>query len=58
VGDLQGLIALLAEDITLWSDGGGQVAAALKPLHGTVKVAKFLLAILRQETCRFYISNQ
>jgi RNA polymerase sigma-70 factor, ECF subfamily len=49
VGDLQGLIALLAEDITLWSDGGGRVTAALKPLHGTVKVAKFLLAIRSQK---------
>lgn len=45
VGDLQGLIELLSEDITLWSDGGGKVTAALKPLHGAVKIAKFLLAI-------------
>lgn len=45
VGDLQGLIALLTEDITLWSDGGGKVTATLKPLHGSVKISKFLLAI-------------
>jgi RNA polymerase sigma-70 factor, ECF subfamily len=44
-GNLEGLLALLAEDVTLWADGGGQVAAALKPLHGAMKVARFLLAI-------------
>lgn len=42
---MQGLLALLAKDVTFWSDGGGQVAAALKPLHGAMKVARFLLAI-------------
>lgn len=44
-GSLQGLLSLLADDITLWADGGGQVAAALKPLQGAIKVARFLLAI-------------
>jgi RNA polymerase sigma-70 factor, ECF subfamily len=44
-GNLQGLLVLLAEDVTFWSDGGGQVPALLKPLHGAMKVAQFLLAI-------------
>lgn len=44
-GNLQGLLALLAKDATFWSDGGGQVTAALKPLQGAMKVARFLLAI-------------
>ncbi|MDB9524826.1 RNA polymerase sigma-70 factor [Oscillatoria sp. CS-180] len=47
-GDLQGLLDLLAKDITLWSDGGGQVVACLKPLHGAAKVAGFLRAIWRR----------
>lgn len=47
-GDLQGLLDLLAEDITLWSDGGGQAVACLKPLHGAAKVAGFLRAIHRR----------
>ncbi len=47
-GNLQGLLDLLAEDITLWSDGGGQVVACLKPLHGAAKVAGFLRAIYRR----------
>jgi RNA polymerase sigma-70 factor (ECF subfamily) len=46
-GDLQGLIALMAEDITFWSDGGGKVVAAQKPLFGCLKVARFLVAIRR-----------
>jgi RNA polymerase sigma-70 factor, ECF subfamily len=46
-GDLQGLIALMAEDVTFWSDGGGKVVAAQKPLFGCLKVARFLLAIRR-----------
>ncbi|MEO0488878.1 MAG: RNA polymerase sigma-70 factor [Cyanobacteria bacterium J06659_2] len=47
-GDLHGLLNLLAEDITLWSDGGGQVVALLKPLQGAAKVAGFLRAIYRR----------
>lgn len=46
-GDLHGLIALMAEDVTFWSDGGGKVLAAQKPLQGYVKVARFLMAIRR-----------
>lgn len=53
VGDLQGLIGLLAEDITLCSDGGGKVTAALKPLYGTGKIARFLLAIRRHKPTNF-----
>ena len=45
VGDLPGLIATLATDITLWSDGGGKVLAARKPVHGAEKVALFLLKL-------------
>ena len=46
-GDLHKLIALMAEDITFWSDGGGQVMAAQRPLQGCQKVARFLVAIRR-----------
>ncbi len=45
-GDMEGLLALLSEDITLWSDGGGKVRAALNPIRGSDKVARFLLGIL------------
>ncbi len=45
-GDMQGLLALLSEDIMLYSDGGGRVRAALNPIHGPEKVSRFLLGIL------------
>lgn len=45
-GDMQGLLALLSEDIMLYSDGGGRVHAALNPIHGSEKVSRFLLGIL------------
>ena len=47
-GDLQNLLLLLAKDVTFCSDGGGVVVAAIKPLHGAMKVAKFLLAVRRK----------
>jgi RNA polymerase sigma-70 factor, ECF subfamily len=46
-GDLPNLLRLMAEDITFWSDGGGQVTAARRPLRGCQKVARFLVAIRR-----------
>ena len=46
-GDLDGLTSLLAEDVTVWSDGGGKVqGAALHPIQGRDKVARGLLGIL------------
>ena len=46
-GDLDGLLALLAEDITLWADGGGKTpGAALKPVRGATPVARFVLGIM------------
>jgi RNA polymerase sigma-70 factor, ECF subfamily len=47
-GTLTGLMHLLAEDVTLWADGGGKVrGAARRPLHGRVAVARFVLASTR-----------
>ncbi len=42
VGDLPALVATLADDITVWSDGGGRVQAARKPVRGAEKAARFL----------------
>ncbi|MFI8243732.1 RNA polymerase sigma-70 factor [Streptomyces sp. NPDC085866] len=41
-GDLTGLEKLLAADVTWWSDGGGKVTAALRPIEGREKVARFV----------------
>ena len=43
-GDVDGLLGMLAEDITLWADGGGKVpGAALRPIHGAASVARFVV---------------
>jgi RNA polymerase sigma-70 factor (ECF subfamily) len=47
-GDLEGLKQLLSNQVTLWSDGGGKVQAARKPLHGRDLVARFMLNILKR----------
>jgi RNA polymerase sigma-70 factor (ECF subfamily) len=47
-GQLNELIQLLANDVTLWADGGGRVrGAATRPLHGRRAVAQFVLASTR-----------
>ncbi|MDB1086313.1 RNA polymerase sigma-70 factor [Streptomyces sp. ACA25] len=44
-GDLSRLLELLAPDVTVWSDGGGKRSAALRPIHGPGKVARWLLGV-------------
>jgi RNA polymerase sigma-70 factor (ECF subfamily) len=43
-GDLDGLLAVLAPDVTLTADGGGKAKAALRPISGAAKVASMLAA--------------
>ncbi|UGT54798.1 RNA polymerase sigma-70 factor [Nocardia asteroides] len=45
-GDLNALMDLLAPDVTCWSDGGGVVTAARRPLHGPDHVARWILGVL------------
>ncbi|HZG50219.1 MAG TPA: RNA polymerase sigma factor SigJ [Thermoleophilaceae bacterium] len=47
-GDLAALEELLAEDVTLHGDGGGKVPALARALHGRSRVARTLLAWMRQ----------
>ncbi len=47
-GDLNRMMELLAPDVTAWTDGGGKIRAALRPLHGADKVARWLLGVLRR----------
>lgn len=44
-GDLAGLLSILDPKVILTSDGGGQVSAARRPIHGAERVARFLLGI-------------
>ncbi|WP_086820659.1 RNA polymerase sigma factor SigJ [Allokutzneria sp. NRRL B-24872] len=44
-GDVEAMLRLLDPDVVLLSDGGGMVRAALRPVVGADKVARFLAGI-------------
>ncbi|MFN7916686.1 MAG: RNA polymerase sigma factor SigJ [Vicinamibacterales bacterium] len=46
-GDAPTLASLLRHDIGLWSDGGGKVSAARRPLLGLDEVVRFLVGLHR-----------
>ena len=46
-GDPGELAQLLAPDVTSWSDGGGKVNAARRPIEGREAVTRFLLGLRR-----------
>ncbi len=54
-GDMDGLLSLLSKDATLWSDGGGKVTAALNPIYGADKVARFFVGILKKTPADFQV---
>lgn len=45
-GDLHALMELLAPEVVCWSDGGGKVTAARRPIEGADHVARWLLGVL------------
>jgi RNA polymerase sigma-70 factor (TIGR02957 family) len=47
-GDVDSLLAVLAPDVVLISDGGGKARAALRPVTGADKVARFAAAVTAQ----------
>jgi RNA polymerase sigma-70 factor (ECF subfamily) len=49
LGDLQGLLEVLAPDVVIVADGGGLVAAARRPVVGAARVAAFLMGAARIE---------
>lgn len=44
-GDLDDVIRLLAPDSVIYSDGGGKATAAIQPVRGADRVARFLVGI-------------
>jgi RNA polymerase sigma-70 factor (ECF subfamily) len=48
-GDTKRLMAMLAEDAELWSDGGGKRAAALNVIHGADRIARFFVGIRNKQ---------
>ncbi len=48
IGDMDGLTAMLRDDVQVWSDGGGKVrGAATRPLYGRNAVASFAMSVIR-----------
>jgi RNA polymerase sigma-70 factor (ECF subfamily) len=48
VGDMAALTGMLADDVTLWADGGGKVkGAATRPVYGRESVARFMVGTRR-----------
>jgi RNA polymerase sigma-70 factor (TIGR02957 family) len=47
-GDVDSLLAVLAPDVVLITDGGGRAKAARRPITGADKVARFLVGIAQQ----------
>lgn len=45
-GDMEGLFAMLSEDIVLYSDGGGKVSAAIKPITSSQRVLAFIQGLI------------
>jgi RNA polymerase sigma-70 factor (ECF subfamily) len=48
-GDAHGLVALMAEDAVLLTDGGGKVSAALQPIADPRRIARVLVHLAGQK---------
>ena len=44
-GDVAALEAMLAEDVTIYADGGGRIVAARRPIHGRARVARVMVKL-------------
>jgi RNA polymerase sigma-70 factor (ECF subfamily) len=47
-GDLSALLAMLAEDVVIWTDGGGKVRAAMRPVVGAYRSSRFLVNVAKK----------
>lgn len=47
-GDINALMELLAPEVTLWTDGGGKVRQAMRPIIGMRNVAQWLAGVARR----------
>lgn len=47
-GDLQMLQRILAADVVAYTDGGGKVLAAIKPIYGQAKVMRMFAGLARR----------
>ena len=51
-GELADVLAVLSPGVTAWTDGGGKVTAALRPLLGADHVARWMLGVLAKPVVR------
>jgi RNA polymerase sigma-70 factor (ECF subfamily) len=49
-GDVDAVASLFAEDVVLWSDGGGKARAARHPIFGAWRVARHLVGVSPKES--------
>jgi RNA polymerase sigma-70 factor (ECF subfamily) len=47
-GDLSDLLTMLSEDVVVWTDGGGKVRAALRPVVGPHRSSRFLINVAKR----------
>jgi RNA polymerase sigma-70 factor, ECF subfamily len=47
-GDLSGLLSMLSEDVVVWTDGGGKVRAAMRPVVGPARSSRFLINVAKR----------
>lgn len=57
-GDAEGLTSVLADDARLWSDGGGKVLAARRPVFGRDHVVQVMVGIRRTAPAMGYDLEQ
>jgi RNA polymerase sigma-70 factor (ECF subfamily) len=47
-GDLSRLLAMLSSDVVVWTDGGGKVRAAMRPVVGAHRGSRFLMNVAKK----------
>jgi RNA polymerase sigma-70 factor (ECF subfamily) len=47
-GDLSGLLSMLSDDVVVWTDGGGKVRAAMRPVVGPQRSSRFLVNVAKR----------
>src|SRR5260221_13153282 len=55
-GDMQGLMDILAQDVTSWGDGGGKAVAARRPVYVVEAVARMLLSLATKSPANCLLS--
>ena len=47
-GDLSCLLSMLSDDVVVWTDGGGKVRAAMRPVVGRHRSSRFLMNVAKK----------